>query len=148
VTRFRSIPEGLRVLPDGSWRVGEEPVRHEATLRYLKAHLSLDGGPAIVDGVRRVPISLEGPPFEVTRLVVDPARGECRAVLDDGSEEVVAADALGMSATTGRFECAVHGGRARALLNRAAHQTLLDAVVEEGGAFYLQAGPGRIRVRT
>jgi hypothetical protein len=148
LTRLWPIPEGLRVLPDGSWRVGDEPVRHQATLRYLKAHLSLDDGPAIVDRGKRVPVTLEGPAFEITRLVVDPSRGECRAVLDDGSEEVLTGDALGMSATTGRFECAVRGGRARALLTRAAHQTLLDAVVEEGGAFFLQVGSGRIRVRT
>jgi hypothetical protein len=146
--RLRAIPEGLRVLPDGSWRVGDEPVRHEASLRYFKAHLSLDDGPAIVDRGKRVPVRLDGPPFEVTRLIVDPARGECRAVLDDGSEEVVGQDALSISAASGRFECAVRGGRARALLTRGAHQTLLDAAVEKDGAFFLQAGIARIRVRT
>jgi len=136
------------VLPDGSWRVGDEPVRHEASLRYFKAHLSLDDGPAIVAGGKRVAVIVEGPPFEVLRLVVDAKRGECRAALDDGSEEVVAEDALGMSPATGRFECAVRGGRATALLSRSAHQALMDAVVEEGGAFFLQAGPRRIRIRT
>jgi hypothetical protein len=146
--RFRPIPEGLRVLADGSWRVGDQPVRHAASLRYLKAHLSLDGGPAIVDGEKRVPITLEGPPFEVLRLVVSAKRGECHAVLDDGSRELLADGALGMSSATGRFECLVRGGRATAFLSRGAHQTLLDAVVEVDGSFFLQAGPRRIRIRT
>lgn len=148
MTRRWPIPEGLRVLEDGSWRVGDQPVRHAASLRYLKAHLSLDEGPAIVDGEKRVPVSLEGPPFEVLRLVVDADRGEWRAALDDGSEEVLADDALGMSEATGRFECAVRGGRARALLSRGAHQALLEAIVEDDGAFFLKAGSRRIRVRT
>lgn len=148
MTRLRRIPEGLRVLPDGSWRVGGEPVRHPASLRYLKAHLSLDAEPAIVDGEKRVPVIVEGPPFEVVGLVMDVKRGECRAALDDGSEELLGDDALGMNPATGRFECVVRGGRATALLSRSAHQALLDAVVEEGGVFFLQAGPRRIRIRT
>jgi hypothetical protein len=146
--RSRRIPQGLRVLPDGSWRVGDEPVRHPASLRYLKAHLSLDDEPAIVAGGKRVPIVVEGPPFEVVGLVLDAKRGECRATLDDGSEEAVAEDALGMNPATGRFECVVRGGRATALLSRSAHQALLDAVLEEGGSFFLQAGARRIRIRT
>jgi hypothetical protein len=145
---MRRIPEGLRVLPDGSWRIGDEPVRHPESLRFFKAHLDLDDGPAIVAGGRRVALLVEGPAFEAVRLVVDAERGECRVCLDDGSEEVVAEDALGMSPVTGRFECVVRGGRARALLSRGAHQALLDAAVEEGGAFYLQAGPRRLRIRT
>ena len=136
------------MLPDGSWRVGDEPVRHQASLRYLKAHLSLDDQPAIVQGGKRVPVILEGPPFEVVGLVLDAKRGECRVTLDDGSEEVVADDALGMSPATGRFECAVRGGRAMALLSRSAHQALLDAAMEEEGSFFLQAGARRIRIRT
>jgi len=142
------IPEGLHVLPNGSWQVGDQPVRHEASLRYLKAHLSFDDGAAVVDGDKRVPVVVEGPPFEVVRLDVDAGRGECRVALDDGSEETVADDALEMSDATGRFECAVRGGRAKAMLSRSAHQALLKAVVQEGGAFFLEAGPRRIRIRT
>src|SRR5215208_5863866 len=43
-TRRWQIPEGLRVLPDGSWRVGELQVLHPPTLRYLKAHLVEEAG--------------------------------------------------------------------------------------------------------
>lgn len=148
MTRAWPIPEGLRVLPNGSWQVGGQPVRHEASLRYLKAHLSFEDGPAVVDGDKRVPIAVEGPPFEVVRLDVDAGRGECRVLLDDGSQESLADGALGMSAATGRFECAVRGGRALAVLSRAAHQTLLEVVVQEGGVFFLEAGTRRIRIRT
>jgi hypothetical protein len=147
-TRVRRIPEGLRVLADGSWRVGDEPVRHPESLRYFKEHLDLEDPPAIVVDGKRVPVVVEGPAFEVLQLVVDGKRGECRVLIDDGAEELLADDTLGMSPATGRFECVVRGGRGRALLSRGAHQTLLDAAVEDGGAFYLQAGPRRIRIRT
>ena len=50
-----------------------------------------------------------------------------------------------MNDETGRFECAVRGGRFRARLSRGAHQLLLDHVVEEDGAFFLRVGPRRIR---
>ena len=143
------IPEGLRVLPDGSWRVGDFQVLHPPTLRYLKAHLVEDGGaPIVADGEQRMPIDVEGPPFEVTTLVLDEAGGTATAALDDGSTELVRDASLGMDQETGRFECAVRGGRFRARLSRGAHQLLLDHVVEENGAFVLRVGPRRITLRT
>jgi hypothetical protein len=143
------IPEGLRVLPDGSWRVGDFQVLHPPILRYLKAHLIEDGGaPFVADGEQRMPIEVEGPPFEVTTLVLDQAGGTATAVLDDGSTELVRDASLGMDQETGRFECAVRGGRFRARLSRSAHQMLLDHVVEEDGAFFLRVGPRRITLRT
>ena len=57
-------------------------------------------------------------------------------------------DGLHMNEDTGRFECAVRGGRFQARLSRAAHQVLLDHVVEEGGAFFLSVGERRIPLRT
>jgi hypothetical protein len=147
--RFWRIPEGLHVLPDGSWRSGELPVVHGASLQYLKAHLVFeDEGAFIVDGGRKMPVALEGPPFEVTRLTLDPAGGQARVVLDDGSEETLAEGSLGMNEETGRFECAVRGGHARAAFSRAAHQTLLEHVIEEGGTFSLRVGARRIPLRT
>jgi hypothetical protein len=144
-----SIPEGLQVLPDGSWRVGDYQVLHPPTLRYLKSHLVEEGGaPFVVDGEQRVPIQVQGPPFEVTTLVLDQAAGTAAVVLDDGSKEPVVDASLGMNGETGRFECAVRGGRFRARLSRGAHQMLLDHIVEEDGAFFLQVGPQRIVVRT
>jgi hypothetical protein len=143
------IPEGLRVLPDGSWRVGDFQVLHPPTLRYLKSHLvDEDGVPCVVDGEQRVPIAIEGPPFEVLTLVIDPAHDKAEAVLDDGSVETVVETSLGMNEETGRFECVVREGRFRARLCRAAHQTLLDNIVEEHGAFFLRVGPRRISLRT
>src|SRR3982751_4661308 len=60
--RHWQIPEGLRVLADGSWRVGELQVLHPPTLRYLKKHLVDEGGaPFVVDGAQRMPIQVEGP---------------------------------------------------------------------------------------
>jgi hypothetical protein len=148
-TRRWEIPEGLRVLPDGSWRVGELQVLHPPTLRYLKAHLVQEaGGPLLVDGDRRMPIQLDGPPFEVLTLVLDDAAGTAAVVLDDGSKEPVTETSLGMNHETGRFECAVRGGRFRAHLSRPAHALLLEHVVEEGGAFLLRVGARRIPLRT
>jgi hypothetical protein len=143
------IPEGLKVLPDGSWRVGDVPVLHPRTLRHFKSHLVLEGGRAfVVDGAQRMAVQLEGPPLMVTTLVLDQARGEARAVLDDGSEEPVRDSSLTMNRDTGRFECAVREGRGRALLSRGAHQTLLEHVVEEDGVFFLRVGDRRFSVRT
>ena len=148
-SRHWQIPEGLRVLPDGTWRVGEHQVLHPPTLRYLKSHLTADDGHFFVaDGAQRMPIQVEGPPFEVTTLVLDEAAGTAAVVLDDGSTEPDKDDSLGMNAETGRFECRVRGGSFRARLSRAAHQMLLDHVVEEDSAFFLRVGPRRIALRT
>ena len=146
--RMWHIPEGLSVRPDGSWRIGDLQVIHPPTLRYLKSHLVFEaGGAFVVDGTQRLPVEIEGPPFEVVSLVVDGARGAARVVLDDGSEEKVREDSLGMDAQTGRFHCLVRDGRAQAVLSRTAHQTLLAHAGQEGGRFYLQAGERRLPVR-
>jgi hypothetical protein len=143
------IPEGLKVMPDGSWRVGDHHVIHPPTLRYLKAHLVLEaGGAFVVDGAQRMPVELEGPPLEVTALVLDAGAGEARVVLDDGSQETVRDGSLRMDEDTGRFECLVRGGRVRAVLSRGAHQTLLQHVDEQDGRFFLSVGPGRWAIRT
>jgi hypothetical protein len=143
------IPEGLRVLPNGQWRVGEHDVVHPPTLRHLKAHLVVDDAGAFIDdGQRRMPIELSGPPFVAVALVVDAAQGSARVVLDDGSEEPVRDTSLGMDDATGRFECRVRKGRTSALLSRGAHQTLLEHTEEEGGHFFLRVGERRLPVRT
>jgi hypothetical protein len=148
-TRLWEIPEGLRVLPDGSWHVGDFQVLHPPTLRYLKSHLvGEDEGPFVVDGVQRMPIDVQGPPFEVTKLVLEAEKETATAVLDDGSRETVEDTSLGMNEESGRFECAVRAGRFRARLSRAAHQMLLDNVVEDEGAFFLRVGARRIPLRT
>ena len=149
LSRLWQMPEGLEVRPDGSWRVGDQPVSHPPTLRYLKSHLRLDeqGHAFVEDGAQRVPVALQGPPFEVVRLVIDGARSTARAVLDDGSEELIREDSLGMDPLTGRFHCLVRNGLAEAVLSRGAHQTLLAHIGEEGGRFFLQAGPRRLPVR-
>jgi len=145
--RYWQIPQDLRVLPDGSWRVGDFHVVHPPTLRYLKSHLvAEDEGPYVVDGTQRMPIVVEGPAFEVVTLRVDASRAV--VVLDDGSEEEIRGASLGMNEDTGRFECAVRGGRFRAVLSRGAHQTLLNHVDQDDGGFFLSAGPSRIPIRT
>jgi hypothetical protein len=147
-SRLWEIPEGLTVMPDGSWRIGGQDVVHLPTLRFLKSHLVFEGGAAhVADGPRRMPIDVQGPVFEATALVVDEAKGAARVVLDDGTEEAVQDDSIGMDAVTGRFQCTVRGGQAQAVLSRGAHQTLLAHVVEDVGRFYLQAGPRRFAVR-
>jgi hypothetical protein len=143
------IPEGLRVLPDGSWRAGEEGVTHPATLLYLKAHLVFDEeGAWVTDGRDRVRVTLEGPPLVVLSLTIDPLRGEARVQLDDGSEELLHDGSLAMHEPSGRFEYTARGGLARAAFSRSAHQTLLDHVEQlEGGEFVLRAGRRGIALR-
>ena len=137
------------MLPDGSWQTGGQPVRHEASLRYFKSRLVFEGDKAfVVEGARRLPVSVEGPAFVVERLELDAPHGQAHASLDDGSREPVGEGSLAMSHRTGRIECRVRQGRARAVLSRAAHQALLDGLVEEGGAFFLVVGPSRFRVET
>lgn len=141
------IPEGVRVTKDGAWRVGGFPVIHAPSLRHLKQHLVFeDAGVFIADGDQRLPVLVEGPPLEVLSLHMDESCGEVSAVLDDGSEETL--DGAEMNAETGRFECWAHGGRARAVFSRAAHQVLLDHVSEEDGRFYLRVGPRRLPILT
>ena len=142
-------PEGVHVLPDGVWRVGGFAIAHEPSLRYLKARLVFEeNGAFLVEGSQRVPVEVSGPAFEVTALRFDTATGEAWVTLDDGSEEPVTADALSLNDETGRFECLVRQGQARAILSRGAHQALLEHVEEEGGGFVLRVGTRRIPVRT
>jgi hypothetical protein len=142
-------PEGLRVHPDGSWRVGDVHVIHPPSLRYFKSHLVFEeGGALIVDGDQRMKVEVEGPAFQVTSLVLDTERGEARVVLDDGTVEKVADDALGMNRETGRFESRVRAGRATALLARGPHQTLLEHLEEDKGRFFLRVGERLIALRT
>jgi len=149
VVSYWALPEGLRVLPDGAWRVGGFPILHLPSLRLLKAHLFFDeDGAFIADGAQRMPVVIEGPPFEVVSLVLDREREEVRAVLDDGTEERLDGGSLGMNEETGRFECRVRGGRARAVFSRAAHQVLLDNAVQEGRVFHLRIGGRRIPIAT
>jgi hypothetical protein len=143
------IPEGVHVLPDGAWRVGGFPVIHAASLRHLKTHLFFDdAGAFIADGSQKMPVIVDGPPFEVMSLVLDGAKGEARVLLDDGTQEVVTGSSLSMSEESGHFECLARGGRARAIFSRAAHQSLLDNLAEEEGHFFLCVGSGRVPIRT
>jgi hypothetical protein len=150
VASFWEIPEGVRVLPDGAWRVGGFPIIHTPSLRHLKTRLLFDdeGGAFIADGSQRMPVRVEGPPFEVLSLVLDGTKGEAHALLDDGTEELVTAGSLSMNEESGRFECLARGGRCRAVFSRAAHQSLLDSLAEEEGRFFIRVGSLRIPIRT
>lgn len=141
------IPEGLRVLPDGSWRVGDQPVTHARSLRYFKQRLTFEPeGVFVVDGARRVPITVEGPPLQVEAMTFDADKGETRVKLDDGTDEALADPVVVMNPDTGRFECAVKEGRARAVLCPPAQDSLLDRLEEAGGDFFVAVGERRCRV--
>ena len=141
-------PEGVRVLPDGSWTVGEFRIVHLPSLRFLKERLVFEEeGAFLVEGERRLPVAIDGPAFEVVELRLDSDAGEARVVLDDGSQEVVGPDSLATDPGTGRVECLARGGRARAVFSRAAHQALLEHVEETGGRFYLRVGRRRLAIR-
>jgi hypothetical protein len=145
--RRNQIPEGVRVLPDGSWRVGDEPISHPRRLRALKQRLAFEeGGAFLVHGATRVPLTLEGPPFQVDALVFDVDGGDVRVRLDDGTEESLMEAVIRMSPETGRFECSVKAGRTRAVLSSVAHDALLDAMEQEGGEFFVPLGVRRCRV--
>jgi hypothetical protein len=144
-----TIPQGLPVEPDGTWKVGDLQVIHPPSLRYLKQHLVFEaGGVFVVDGAQRMPVEVSGPAFQVVSLVLDTTRNRAVVVLDDGSDEAVDDDTIGMNRVTGRFECAVRGGAARALFSRSAHQTLLEHVEDEGGTFGLRVGDRVLSIRT
>jgi hypothetical protein len=143
------LPEGLRVLSDGSWQVGEAPIQHPLALRWLKSRLTFDDqGAYVVDGDRRLSVEVEGPAFEVTSLDLDPASGTALARLDDGSEEPLRDGSVGMDPATGRFVCAVRAGRARAWLSRAAHAQLLEQAEQTERGFVLRVGPRAFELRT
>ena len=89
-------------------------------------------------------MQIEGPAFEALELKVDPQRGEASLRLDDGSEERVEQDALGMDELTGRFECRVRSGRARAVLSRSAHNGLLEHV-KDGDHLEIDGARGTVR---
>ena len=145
--RRHVIPEGLRVLPDGSWRVGDEPVTHARRLRYFKERLVFEEGSAFVaDGAARAAVSVEGPPFQVESIVLDAEKSEMRVRLDDGTEEALAEPVVAMKPDTGQFECVVKGGRTRAVLSDSAHLLLLDRLEEENGEFFVPFGARRCRV--
>jgi uncharacterized protein len=147
VTAYWPVPEGVRVLKDGRWRVGGFPVVHQPSLRHLKSRLVFeDEGVFVVDGAQRMPVVVEGPPLEVVTVVRDPEHGEARVLLDDGSEEPLR-EAY-MVGETGRIECPIRGGRARAVFSRGAHQAVLGHITEEDGRFYLQVGAGQVPIRT
>jgi len=143
------IPEGLRVLRDGTWQVGDEPVRHAPSLRYFKQKLSFgDQGAFVEDRGRRVEVAVEGPPFVATRIEFGET-GEIVAHLDDGSRELLEGDrALWIDPETGRFECRARGGHSRALLSRGAHQAVLERAEQEGGSFFLSVGGRRLKIAT
>ena len=141
-------PEGVRVSPDGSWSVGEFRIVHLPSLRFLKERLVFeDEGAFLVEGERRLPVAVDGPAFQVVELRLDAEAAEARVVLDDGSEEVLGHDTLGTDPNTGRVECLVRGGHARAAFSRSAHQALLPHVEETRGRFYLRGGSRRLAIR-
>ena len=141
-------PEGVRVAPDGSWSVGEFRIVHRPSLRFLKERLVFeDDGAFLVEGERRLPVTIDGPAFEVVELRLDAAAAEARVVLDDGSEEVLGPDSLATDPHTGRVECLARGGRARAAFSRAAHQALLEHVEEDQGRFHLRVGRRLLAIR-
>lgn len=141
-------PEGVRVSPDGSWSVGEFRIVHLPSLRFLKERLVFeDEGAFLVEGDRRLPVAVDGPAFQVVELRLDAEAAEARVVLDDGSEEVLGHDTLGTDPNTGRVECLVRGGHARAAFSRSAHQALLPHVEESRGRFYLRVGSRRLAIR-
>jgi hypothetical protein len=142
------LPEGVRVLPSGDWQVGGLPILHAASLRHLKTKLVFEAdGAYISDGQQRMAVEVLGPAFEVVSLRLHVATGEAQVVLDDGSDEAVIAESLSMNPDTGRFESKARGGRARAVFSRAAHQTLIDNLEQEGGSFFLRVGDRRTPIR-
>jgi len=149
MSEWWSVPEGVRVGPEGDWSVGGFEILHQPSLRYLKARLVFeDDGAWLVEGPRRLRVDVEGPAFEVIDLRLDRKGGRAFAVLDDGSEEEIAPDALSLNEETSRIECLVRDGRARALLSRTAHHTLLGLVEREGDRYFVRVGLREIPLRS
>jgi hypothetical protein len=131
---------------DGAWTVGGLPIRHAPSLRELKSKLHFAAeGAYLMDGPPRLPVALEGPAFEVTRLRLDPDRGEGYVMLDDGTEEPLYG--LGIDGATGRLSCVVREGHARAVLSRGAHQALMEHVKVDDDHWFVAIGLCRLPVR-
>jgi hypothetical protein len=113
----------------------------------LIVSVSSAAGPHNSTASRRSRGGVSKPTFISTRTWALPAAGEARVVLDDGSEEVLGHDSLGTDPNTGRVECLVRGGHARAAFSRSAHQALLPHVEETRGRFYLRVGSRRLAIR-
>jgi hypothetical protein len=148
IGRRYAIPEGLRVLPDGTWRAGEKAVSHPRSLRYFKARLAFDeGGAFILNGRQRMTVAVDGPPFTVVGVELDGEAGQTRITLDDGTVEVLGSPSFSMNRDTGRVECTARAGRARAVLSHEAQDTLLEHLEHEGGEFFVRVGEKRVPVR-
>jgi hypothetical protein len=92
----------VRVLADGSWRVGGFPILHAASLRHLKSRLVFEVDQAFIeDGDRRLSVEILGPAFEVTVLRLDRGRASL-VLLDDGSENI--GETSLSERRTGRFD--------------------------------------------
>lgn len=93
-----------------------------------------------------MPIRVEGPPFQVESITFDAENSEMKVRLDDASDETLTDPVVAMSPETGRFECAVKAGQARAVLSPAAQDSLLDRLEEQNGDFFVPIGSRRCRV--
>ena len=130
----------FRIDRDGDWFHEGEEVSHEGILASLREGLQVDpAGHFLQIGPVRVPVEIEGAPFDVVRFEAD---GEGWALwLGDGSREALDPESLALRQGDVPY-CRVRGGRFEARFSRAAAWQLLQRVEAqpEGGAPRLLVG--------
>lgn len=133
----------LRIDRDGDWFDDGVEVTHPRVLASLRAGLRRDARGYYLQARLRVPVEVEDVPWVVTR--VEPRGGHLRAILNDGTEELVdpASVRLGPG---GVPYCPVKGGAFEARLSRAAAFQLLALAEpdERTGRAVLMVGGRRV----
>jgi hypothetical protein len=136
----------IRFARDGKWYADGELIDNPKIARLFATSVERadNGGYRLRIGDETAPIVVEDTPYVVTSVDVD---GEIVVTLNDGSSEVVAADAVVIGAR-GVFYCDVKGGREKARLLRPAHYQLAAHIEPDAaGGFCLRVGDRVIPVR-
>jgi hypothetical protein len=145
IERFRQV--GIRLDRDGTfWHQGT-PITHERLSRALLRWLDVrpeDGRPILrLDERRYAYVDVDDAMLLVTSILW---RGdEAIAVLNDGTEEVLAYDTLEVGDADALY-CKARDRKLRARITPAAYYTLAERIEQRGDDFVLRAGGGEHRI--
>jgi hypothetical protein len=136
----------LRIDRDGDWFDDGVEVTHPRVLASLRAGLRRDEHGYYLQTRDRVPVEVEDVPWVVTRI--EARGGRLRAILNDGTEELVDPAAVRLGPGDVPY-CTVKGGAFEARLSRAATFQLLALAEpeERTGRAVLLVGGRRVVLR-
>ena len=137
VPQMMSMPGGLRITKDGTWRHDGGEFTHQNVQKYFESRLrySPEHSQYVVevDG-RCVPVEVEDTAFFVR--TIDTTGEEWRLILSDETTEPFDPKAIEVGSES-VFYCRVKGGAERARLLRPAWQALLPVIEEHDGSITL-----------